>query len=130
MTKTEILNQLKNGQISTDEAMKLLETASPDVEVVDEVAASPVAKKAKSGKKKFIHIRVNSPEKGEKVNIRLPLGLVDMGLKMGAKFDDSGALKNIDPEEIRALLEDETLDKIVDIQGENGETVEITIEEN
>lgn len=126
MTKTEILNQLKNGEISTDEAMKLLETATPDVEVVDEVVP---AKKTKSSKKRFIHIRVSSPEKGEKVNIRLPLGLVDMGLKLGAKFDDSGALKNIDPAEIRQLLEDDSLDKIVDVQSENGETVEISIEE-
>lgn len=128
MTKTEILNQLKSGAISTEEAMKLLDNATPEVEVVDEVVA-PTPKKSGSGKRKFIHIRVSDPEKGEKVNIRLPLGLVDMGLKMGAKFDDSGALKNIDPAEIRALLEDDSLDKIVDIQGENGETVEITIEE-
>ena len=126
MTKTEILNQLKSGAISTEEAMKLLDSATPEVEVVEEVV--PVAKKANTGKRKFIRIRVSDPEKGEKVNIRLPLGLVDMGLKMGAKFDDSGALKNIDPEEIRALLEDDSLDKIVDIEGENGETVEIMIE--
>lgn len=126
MTKTEILNQLKSGAISTEEAMKLLDSATPEVEVVEDVV--PVAKKASSGKRKYIRIRVSDPEKGEKVNIRLPLGLVDMGLKMGAKFDDSGALKNINPEEIRALLEDDSLDKIVDIQSENGETVEIMIE--
>lgn len=126
MTKNEILSQLQEGKITQEEALKLLETAEEVVVTEDKRDLSWTTTKSKKGK--FLVIKVVDPNKGEKVNLRLPLSLVQFGLKLGAKFDDSGSLKGIDMEEIKRLLEEEGLEKIIDVKKESGETVEITIE--
>jgi len=61
------------------------------------------------------------------VNVRLPVGLVGAGLKMGMKF--SPEIEGFDPNIINEFLESGEIGQIVDVfDEEDGERVEVFIE--
>ena len=63
-----------------------------------------------------------------KVNVNIPLGLVDVGLKMGAKFAPAG-VEGLDVNQIMAALKNGGEGKVVDVENEeDGEHVEVFIE--
>jgi hypothetical protein len=74
-----------------------------------------------------LRLRVtNAKTAKQHVNINLPIGLVDIALKIGARF--SPELNDIDGEVQRAIQEG-TLGKILDVVDErNGDRVEIFVE--
>jgi len=62
-----------------------------------------------------------------KVNVNLPMGLVDMGLRFGAQFAPDLADFNMD--ELMAAIEEGAQGKILEVEdAEDGERVEIFIE--
>ena len=63
-----------------------------------------------------------------KVNVRIPLSLVDVGLKLGAKFSPVG-LEGLDMNQIMSAVKAGGMGKIVDVEDEeDGEHVEIYVE--
>jgi len=59
--------------------------------------------------------------------VRLPLGMVNTGLKMGMKF--APQMKEVNPEELMAAIQSGGTGKIVDVEDlEEGERVEVFIE--
>jgi hypothetical protein len=62
-----------------------------------------------------------------RVNVRMPVGLVSAGVKMGARF--APQVEGLDPEELMAFLNAGTIGKIIDVyEEEDGEHVEVFIE--
>jgi len=62
-----------------------------------------------------------------RVNVRMPLGVVSAGIKMGMKF--APELEGVDPQEIISLVQSGDIGKIVDAFDEDDdEHVEIFIE--
>ena len=62
-----------------------------------------------------------------KVNVNLPLALVNVGLKMGARF--APGLEGMDSDELMEAIRAGTQGKIVDVEdAEDGEKVEVYIE--
>lgn len=115
--RLKILEMLQNGDITPEQASKLLD------------ALSTREKQAQGQKPRWMRIRVTDTDTGQsRVNVRLPVGLVRAGLKMGAQF--SPGIDDLD-------LDKETLEEvllggkghIVDVMDEDdGEHVEIFLD--
>lgn len=80
-----------------------------------------------SGKR--LCVRVTDSKTGKsKANVHVPLSLVNMGLKMGAKFAPD-AMGGLDMDEIIAAARAGEAGKIVDVEDEEkGEHVEVFVE--
>ncbi len=82
---------------------------------------------APNGARSF-RVRVTDIRSGRvKVNVSLPLGLIDFGLKLGAKYVPEEAGFNI--EEIRQAVRSGLVGKIIAVEdSEDGERVEVFVE--
>ena len=74
-------------------------------------------------------MRVTDLKSGKrKVNVNIPLSLVDIGLKMGAKFAPAG-LTGLNMDQIMVAVKSGGTGKIVDVEDEqDGEHVEVYVE--
>jgi hypothetical protein len=62
-----------------------------------------------------------------RVNVRLPIGLLDAGMKMGARL--SPEIQGLDADQLRQLIYSGEMGKIIDVfDNEDGEHVEIYVE--
>lgn len=126
MNKKEILEKLARGEISVEEAMNLEED-----ETINEIVETPSFKK--KSRYKYLVIRVSSKGKNEKVNIRLPLALAKLAksqkINIGGNSPEAKRIiSELDIDEILRIAEEEGTTRFVDIQSEDGDTVEIYIE--
>ncbi len=121
--RIQILRMLENKQISAEEAAKLLAALDKKDRKADSNVPPP------AGQARWLHVRITDLKTGKrKVNVNIPLGLVDVGLKMGAKFTPAG-LEGLDMEQIMTAIRAGGQGKIADLQDEeDGEHVEIFVE--
>lgn len=116
----QILKMVEAGQISAEEALRLLQA----LEGADERASASTAS-AESARWLRIHITDLATGK-KKVNVNIPVSLVDVGLQMGAKFGD------LDPsqmERISQAIKSGWQGKIVDVEDEEEhQHIEIFVE--
>jgi hypothetical protein len=119
--RLQILQMVQEGKISAEEGAKLL--AALDGSKKAEAAATTAATQGK-----YLRVRVTDMRSGKtKVNVNLPLALVNVGLKMGAKF--APELGSVDMNEIMDAIRGGTQGKIVDVEdSEDGEKVEVYID--
>ena len=117
--RVKILKMIEDGKITADEGAKLL-------------AALSRGKEAKSGlqvsEAKWLRVRVSELDTGKTtVNVNLPIGLVDVGLRMGARFVPD--MEGIELEELSDALRQGMTGKIIDVVDEDeGQRVEIYFE--
>ncbi len=122
--RMQILRMVENRQINAEEAAKLLAALE------DKGKAEPnVPPPSPQTQGRWFHVRVTDLKTGKrKVNVNIPLGLVDVGLKMGARFAPAG-LEGLDMNQIMAAIKAGGEGKIADMQDEeDGEHVEIFVE--
>ncbi len=119
--RLQILKMVSDGTISAEEGVRLLEALEQHAEKQDR----PVS--TSNTKARWLRVRVTDMETGQhKVNINLPLGLMNIGAKLGAKF---GAPANLDLEELVESIRAGAQGKIIDVEDrEDGERVEIYVE--
>jgi hypothetical protein len=120
--RMRILNMVKDGQITAEEAARLLEALKAGA------SASDVASPANSAPPKWLRVRVTDRATGKtKVNVNVPIGLLDVGLKMGAHFaPDMGGM---DWSAIQAAIKGGVQGRIVEVEDEeDDERVEIFVE--
>lgn len=118
--RMKILKMVEAGQISAEEGAKLLAALSSGSRK-RESSASP-------GWARWFRVRVTDLNTGRsKVNVNIPMSLVNAGIKMGARFAPD--VEGLDFEEIMEAIHSGAQGKIVDIvDEEDGERVEIIIE--
>jgi hypothetical protein len=137
--RARILNMLKEGKISVQEADELIEALGKNE---NKIPDSPVVNEVPKKTLKFLRVIVESKEsKKEKVNVKIPLNLIRAGIKLQSflpnsakdkldlKFGEKGMqfkLDDINPENIEAFI-DAFGDMSVDIDDE-GEKVRIFCE--
>ena len=123
--RMQILKMIESKQINAEEGAKLL-SALGEVDNGSK-SAGPAPSPGTSGK--WFRVRVTDLKSGRrKVNVNIPLSLVDVGLKMGAKFAPAG-LEGLDVSQIITAIKTGGDGKIVDVQDEeDGEHVEVFIE--
>lgn len=125
MTTTEermqILKMIEEGKITPAEGAKLLTALGSK-------KGGKGESQTRSGAPRWFRIRVTSLDSGKnKVNVNIPMGLVNVGIKMGAKFAPN--IEGLDLEEIMEAIREGARGKIVDVVDEDdGERVEIFIE--
>jgi hypothetical protein len=122
--RMHVLKMVQEGKINPEEAMRLLDTLE-ETSAADNMAAStPPA--SRQGRR--LIVRVTDSDSGKvRVNVRLPIGLVRAGLKMGAKFMPE--VEGLDPNQLMELINSGETGMLVDVQDENeGEHVEVFIE--
>jgi len=119
--RMQILKMIQNGQVNAEEGAKLL--AALEGGQKSEMAANAAATQGK-----FLRVRVTDMNTGRtKVNVNVPLALVNIGLKMGARFMPN--LDSLDTDEIMQAIRSGMQGKIVDVEdAEDGEKVEVYIE--
>jgi hypothetical protein len=117
--RIQILKMIEEGKISPEEGAKLL-SALGTKPSPPRPAGGPDAR--------WFRVRVTDAETGKsKVNVNIPMGLVNVGMRMGARFIPEDA--DIDLEEVFEQIRSGAQGKIVEvIDDESGEHVEIFIE--
>lgn len=121
--RMKILNLIAEGKISAEDGAKLLQ-ALAETRRTPGLGSMAVG----GGDTRWFRVRITDLATGKtKVNVNVPMGLVNVGLKMGARF-----APNLDQEQMEALaeaLKTGAMGKIVDvISEEDGEHVEIFVE--
>ena len=121
--RLRILQMVAEGKVKPDEAAALLEALGSG----REAEKSELADGASAGRGRWLRIRVE--EKGsQKVNIRLPWRLVDIGLRVARRFVPDMDMGEVSTA-LNAALNEGLPGKIVEIHDEeDDEHVEIWIE--
>ena len=112
--RIQILEMVEDGKINASEAMELLNALEKNQEDI-------VPKK----ESKWLKVRVKTMEDETKVNINIPIALVDVGLKLAKTYDpklkESG-LDKINIDEIVEAVKNGAEGKIVDVEDEENQT--------
>jgi len=117
--RMQILRMIESGQITAEEGAKLLAA----------LRASTKGSAAEgSSAPRWLRLRVTDLRTGrDKVNMNIPISLVDVAMKMGARFVPE--TDEVDVEEVRAALRAGQPRKILDVEDEEDEErVEIFVE--
>jgi hypothetical protein len=118
----QILSMVAEGTITAEEGAKLLGALEPERKrEVRPMTESPSAAR-------WFRVRVTDLETGKnKVNVNLPMSLVDVGTRMGARF--APELEDMDFNDIVEQVKSGAQGKIVEVEDlEGGERVEIYVE--
>ncbi len=125
--RMRILQMIQEGKITAEEGAKLLEalgkSKKPPVPPVPPRPPHPLGRDAR-----LLRVRITDLETGKtKVNVNIPMGLVNVGIRLGARFMPTSA--DVDFDEIMAAIDAGTTGKVVDVEEvEEGERVEVWIE--
>lgn len=119
--RLKILQMLEEGKITAEEAANLIRALGKQ----ERKRRSPASAQAEP---RWLRVRVTEPDKDRaSVNVNLPLNMVNVGLKMGARFIPE--FEGLDLEELGEALRAGMTGKIVDvIDEEDGSHVEVYIE--
>ncbi len=116
--RMKILDMVREGRISAEEGARLLQALQSGV------------KKGESGGRepRWLRVRVTDLATSRtKVSVNIPMGLVTVGMKMGARFVPSNA--NFDYQGIMEAIKSGETGKIVDYEdAAEAERVEVWIE--
>lgn len=126
--RIQILKMVQEGKISAEEAAQLLEALEEGVKTQPGPAHEPAADHPLGRPPRWLRVRVTDSESGRpRVNVRLPISMVKLGLKMGTKF--SPEVQGLDMDELMRLIDAGEIGQIVDVQDEkDGEHVEVFLE--
>ncbi len=119
--RMQILKMIEEGKISAEEGAKLLQALGARGDRRKSTVPS-------GDEPRWLRVRVTDLDTGKnKVNVNIPMGLVNVGLKMGARFAPN--VEGLDYDEITSAIKAGAQGKIVDVvDEEDGERVEIFIE--
>lgn len=122
--RMKILKMVEDGKITAEDGARLL-AALDDSRRSARPQSPPLGT---TGSGRWLRIRVTDISNGRpKVNVNLPMGLVNVGLKMGAKF--APEVQGMDVQQIADAINSGMTGKIIDVtDDEDGEHVEIYVE--
>jgi hypothetical protein len=120
--RMQILNMVAEGKISATDGAKLLAALEP------EKKDAPRTMAERPSAPRWFRVRVTDLESGKnKVNVNLPMSLVDVGTRMGARF--APELEDLDFGDIIDQIKSGAQGKIIEVEdAEGGEKVEIYVE--
>ncbi len=129
--RTEILRMVETGQINAAEGLKLLNalerpTAQPAPAPEPPAPAAPPA--ASPLTMRWVNVRVtNLTTQAPKVNVRLPLGLIRLGLNVGRRY--APELNDIDWDDLLDQVKRGANGRLVEVEDlADNERVEILVE--
>ena len=122
--RAQILNMVSEGKISAEEGARLLAALKSS----SAERSIPSTKTDDAFRGRWLRVRVFNQATGKpKVNVNLPLGLVGVGLRLGARF--APELSDFDIDELMAAIDEGAQGKILEVEdAEDGERVEIYVD--
>jgi hypothetical protein len=120
--RMQILNMVAEGKISAEDGAKLLAALET------EKRPKPPAMPREPSTPRWFRVRVTDLETGKcKVNVNLPMSLVEVGTRMGARF--APELEGMDFGDLVDQIKSGAQGKIIEVEdAEDGERVEIYVE--
>ena len=117
--RMQILSMIQNGQVSAEEGAKLLAALK---------AGTKETPPVQGGEPRWFRVRITDMRTGKsKVNVNIPMALVNVGIKMGARFVPEA--EGVDYEGLAAAIQSGAQGKVVDVEDEESdEHVEIFVE--
>ena len=114
-----ILQMISEGKITAEEGAKLLNALR---------SSESSSKGTREGSARWFRVLVTDVETGRvKVNVNLPLNLVSVATKMGARF--SPEMEGLDWEELMTAIKEGAAGKIVEVEDDaGGERVEVFVD--
>ncbi len=118
--RMQILKMIESGQISAEEGARLLQA-------LEEITQREQGIKSERMPRWF-RVRVTDLRTGKtKVNVNIPISLVNVGMRMGARFAPD--VEGLDLDQVIQAVKQGAQGKIIDVEDqENGEHVEIYVE--
>jgi hypothetical protein len=120
--RMQILKMIEEGKITAAEGAELLRA-------LDQDNNSPQNQPIKGASApRWFRVRVTDMNSGKnKVNVNIPMGLVNVGIKMGARF--APEMEGMEYEQIMDAIKSGQQGKVMDVtDDESGERVEIFVE--
>jgi hypothetical protein len=127
-SKEQILQMVKEGTISVEDGIKLLEALG--VQNTQTQSVQPVINVNPAGGRKMLRVIVDSA-KGDVVRINVPTSLVKAGLNLSSQLKIDGSpvdMKGVDVDMIMAAIEEGATGEIVNVESAEGDTVKIFID--
>ena len=128
--RIQILRMVQEGKISAEEAAQLLEELEGATKATPvSASANGIAESQGLGRKpRWLRVRVTDTNSGRpRVNVRLPISMVNIGLKMGTRF--APEIEGLDTDQLVKLIESGEIGQIVDVMDDkDGEHVEVFLE--
>lgn len=120
--RMQILKMIEEGKISASEGTELIRALDRD-----NAGKEKEPLKGASAPRWF-RVRITDTSTGkDKVNVNIPMGLVNVGMKMGARF--APEIEGVEFEKVTELIQSGAQGKVMDIiDNEEGERVEIFVE--
>jgi hypothetical protein len=121
--RMQILKMIEEGKISAADGAELLRALSKD-----KGNQSPIEPLKGASNPRWFRVRITDMKSGRnKVNVNIPFGLVNVGLKMGARF--APEMDSVDFDELMDAVRSGKQGKVLDVMDEEGgEHVEIFVE--
>jgi hypothetical protein len=126
--RLQILKMIESKQITAEEGTKLIQALEAGARKERErTPESPTAARG-GGQPRWFRVRITDMNSGrQKVNVNIPVSLVSVGIRMGARFVPEMA--GVDVHQAMEAIKNGQVGKIVDIaDDQEGERVEIYVE--
>jgi len=125
--RMRILMMIQEGKISAAEGAQLIE-ALDELHEPSAPTASTSKSVASGRKPHYLRVLITDTDTGKsRVNVRLPVSLINSGMRMGARF--APEIEGLDMEELNGWLNSGEVGQIVDIfDDEDGEHIEVFLE--
>lgn len=127
--RLKVLKMVADGKITAEEATILLEALDEGPVAAGKAGpAGGPSGSGQAGQGRYFRVRVTDSTSGRvRVNVRLPVGVINAGLKLGMKFAPN--VEGVDYKEIADMIQAGGIGKIVDVDDDkDGEHVEVFIE--
>ena len=127
--KMRVLKMIQEGKLTPEEGMQLLDVldeGTPADGTPRPARAEKAPARVEGGR--WFHVRVTDLDTGKvRTNVRVPIGIVSMGMKMGARF--APQVEGLEFDKLAEWIADGVTGQIVDVtDDEDGEHVEVYIE--
>jgi hypothetical protein len=126
--RLKVLKMVQEGKISAEDAIELLSILEEGRRRPPMPPAPPAPPGMSKRDNRWLRVRVTDTSTGKtRVNVRLPIGMVSAGVKMGMRFAPN--VEGVDPEQLMDFIQSGEIGQIVDVYNdEDGEHVEVYIE--
>jgi len=122
--RMRILQMIQDGVITAEDGIRLLDS----IEQSDKQGALPDRSTDNSRTARFFRVVVTDTQTGKaRVNVRLPVSVINAGFKMGARF--APEVEGLNSADLMEFIRSGTIGRIIDVyDDEDGEHVEVFLE--
>ncbi|HBS91419.1 MAG TPA: hypothetical protein DEA51_02995 [Erysipelotrichaceae bacterium] len=126
-SKEQILKLVKEGVISVEEGIKLLEALHATTAPASIV---PKPSQMTPNPKKMLRVTVDSAD-GDKVRVNVPISLIKAGVNLSNQFNVNGQpldMKGLDIDMIMQAIEEGATGEIVNVESADGDSVKVFVD--